>query len=462
METANGNNNGARVDTTAVFLDVFGDRTEFSTFDEFSELFVRFEKKSRYIFRVKNSSSVEAENRRRKDKIDAAIKYSGLVLCCVNCGDASKTLKRVQEGDTRQLCDAHIYLRYRSSSRKLAIISSSFVHNHQSQAGNGCFHRKQSVTERIGKPRDGRRKFVRAGDRMGKLTRPILPAPAFEHLVKGSNELTIIPLGASGLGGHPDLPPPLMLHNHHAEDHAMCPQAHPALMSPAQLLLPPALRSPDNNLMMFPRGPMKMDMPAMDGFCRDVKRLREEAGGMGTLKENYHVQEKSGEFSVCFRIPPYGFKADMGRIFEPECILQCYEDEHHGNSTTKMEEEEEEEEDEERADSEEAECMATDLSIRSRGNDDRMESDFKMPPAAPAMATPPPSEVPENLSLAAMRAVANTSREYTVTWKELEPLFRFCSRCGAPVEKTRHSLHSVLSVSAVCQRGHGVFWTSRS
>ncbi|KAL3227215.1 hypothetical protein MRX96_024184 [Rhipicephalus microplus] len=224
METANGNNNhGARVDTTAVFLDVFGDRTEFSTFDEFSELFVRFEKKSRYIFRVKNSSSVEAENRRRKDKIDAAIKYSGLVLCCVNCGDASKTLKRVQEGDSRQLCDAHIYLRYRSSSRKLAIISSSFVHNHQSQAGNGCFHRKQSVTERIGKPRDGRRKFVRAGDRMGKLTRPILPAPSFEHLVKSSNELTIIPLGAGGLGGHPDLPPPLMLHNHHAEDHALCP-----------------------------------------------------------------------------------------------------------------------------------------------------------------------------------------------------------------------------------------------
>lgn len=149
MESANG---VVRVDTTAVFLDVFGDRTEFSTFEEFSELFVRFEKKSRYIFRVKNSSSVEAENRRRKDKIDGAIKYSGLVLCCVNCGDASKTLKRVQEGDSRQLCDAHIYLRYRSSSRKLAIISSSFVHNHQSQAGNGCFHRKQSVTERIGKP----------------------------------------------------------------------------------------------------------------------------------------------------------------------------------------------------------------------------------------------------------------------------------------------------------------------
>ncbi|KAH7933488.1 hypothetical protein HPB49_013180 [Dermacentor silvarum] len=450
METANGNNNGVRVDTTAVFLDVFGERTEFSTFDEFSELFVRFEKKSRYIFRVKNSSSVEAENRRRKDKIDAAIKYSGLVLCCVNCwrrqqdsqegprrdGIMQKlsvkfTSRELRIGDTRQLCDAHIYLRYRSSSRKLAIISSSFVHNHQSQAGNGCFHRKQSVTERIGKPRDGRRKFVRAGDRMGKLTRPILPAPPFEHMVTGSNELTIIPLGGAGLG-HPDLPPPLMLRNHHAEDHAMCPQAHPALMSPAQLLLPPALRSPDNNLMLFPRGPMKMDVPVMDGFCRDVKRLREDAAGMGTLKESFHVQEKSGEISVCFRIPPYGYKADMGRIFEPECILQCYEDEHHGNSATKMEEEEEEEEDERAGDSEEAECMATDLSIRSRGNDARMESNFKMPPVAPAVATTPPAEVPENLSLAAMRAVANASREYTVTWKELEPLFRFCSRCWCP------------------------------
>lgn len=431
MESANGGS-VVRVDTTAVFLDVFGDRTEFSTFEEFSELFVRFEKKSRYIFRVKNSSSVEAENRRRKDKIDAAIKYSGLVLCCVNCGDASKTLKRVQEGDTRQLCDAHIYLRYRSSSRKLAIISSSFVHNHQSQAGNGCFHRKQSVTERIGKPRDGRRKFVRAGDRMGKLTRPILPAPPFEHLVKGSNELTIIPLGAGGLG-HADLPPPLMLHNHHTEDHVICPQAHPALMSPAQLLLPPALRSPDNSLMLFPRAPLKTDMPLLDSFCRDsVKRLREDAG-----------------------------MVDMGRIFEPECILQCYEDEHHSNNNAGNAMDEAEDDDDMEGDSEEAECTATDLSVRPRYSIDQVEGDYK-PSAGPVVTTPPPVEVPENLSLAAMRAVANASREYTVTWKELEPLFRFCSRCGAPVEKTRHSLHSVLSVSAVCQRGHGVFWTSRS
>lgn len=63
---------------------MFLGQREFSTFDEFSQLFSKFEKRSRFLFRVKNSSSVEAENRRRKDQIDGAIKYSGLVLCCVN------------------------------------------------------------------------------------------------------------------------------------------------------------------------------------------------------------------------------------------------------------------------------------------------------------------------------------------------------------------------------------------
>lgn len=152
---------------------------------------------------------------------------------------------------------------------------------------------------------------------------------------------------------------------------------------------------------------------------------------------------------------------DMGRIFEPECILQCYEDEHNNKAVNNNNAAADDEEDDDDAarDSEEAECTATDLSMRPRSTDFKMEVT-----AAPAVASSPPAaaEMPENLSLAAMRAVANASREYTVTWKELEPLFRFCSRCGAPVEKTRHSLHSVLSVSAVCQRGHGVFWTSRS
>lgn len=371
-----------------------------------------------------------------KKKKKNVCRFRGTRKCCpVSSLIHSACLCR----DSRQLCDAHIYLRYRSSSRKLAIISSSFVHNHQSQAGNGCFHRKQSVTERIGKPRDGRRKFVRAGDRMGKLTRPILPTPGFEHLVKGSGELTIIPLGGGGAGlGPGDLPPPLMLRNHRtSEDLALCPPAHPALMSPAQLLLPPSLRSPDNNLLLFPRGPMKTDIPTIDSLCRDVRRLREEAGMM-----------------------------DMGRIFEPECILQCYEDEHNNKAVNNnaAADDDEEDDDDAAGDSEEAECTATDLSMRPRSAGDR-GSGFKMEvTATPAVATSPPTvaEMPENLSLAAMRAVANASREYTVTWKELEPLFRFCSRCGAPVEKTRHSLHSVLSVSAVCQRGHGVFWTSRS
>ncbi|KAM7306247.1 uncharacterized protein ISCGN_009980 [Ixodes scapularis] len=403
-----------RVDTSGVFLDVFGDRSEFSTFEEFSDLFVRFEKKSRYIFRVKNSSSVEAENRRRKDKIDSAIKYSGLVLCCVNCGDANKTLKKVQEGDSRQLCDAHIYLRYRSSSRKLAIISSSFVHNHASQAGNGCFHRKQSVTERIGKPRDGRRKFVKAGDKMGKLTRPILPLPLFEHrLLKNTSELTIIPLGTGLLpltGDLPTPPPPRLLLNSSPEDRRgqcpagpMKPDKRPILPS---LQPPPGLRGPDAG--PTSRGDhlsgVKAEPPA-GGGARDGRRGKEEPG-----------------------------LVDLRRILEPECILRCYEDENAPADDNSMDDDYG---DDGNGEEEEVECTATDLSVRPREG-----------------PRPPELPLPENLSAAV--------REYSVTWKELEPLFRFCSRCGAPVEKTRHSLHNVLSVSAVCQRGHGVFWTSRS
>ncbi|XP_064490261.1 uncharacterized protein LOC135401671 [Ornithodoros turicata] len=336
---------GLRVDTSSIFLDVFGTRSEFSTFEEFSGLFVKFEKKSRYIFRVKNSSSVEAENRRRKDKIDSAIKYSGLVLCCVNCGDANKTLKKLQEGDARQLCDAHIYLRYRSSSRKLAIISSSFVHNHPMQQGTGCFHRKRSVTERIGKPRDGRRKFVKTADNT------VNPLPLLRDgsdcFPRPPSELTITPLGNCNSARVPLIPPQIDA------------QKKGGLSSPPVTCMgnnPPA------------RGQVHVSPPNEAG---DIKEEVDEHPNM----------------------------------LEPECILQCYEDD--------------------------ASEHATDLSLKPKHN-----------------------EPPSNGGL-------EVDMEYVVTWKELEPLFRFCSRCGSPVERTRYSLHGVLSVSAICSKGHGVFWTSK-
>ncbi|EEC11637.1 hypothetical protein IscW_ISCW009155 [Ixodes scapularis] len=374
-----------RVDTSGVFLDVFGDRSEFSTFEEFSDLFVRFEKKSRYIFRVKNSSSVEAENRRRKDKIDSAIKYSGLVLCCVNCGDANKTLKKVQEGE-------------RSGEGKTL----------------RCGWDVWSNPAVMFFLRDGRRKFVKAGDKMGKLTRPILPLPLFEHrLLKNTSELTIIPLGTGLLpltGDLPTPPPPRLLLNSSPEDRrGQCPAGptkpdkRPILPS---LQPPPGLRGPDAGLTS--RGDhlsgVKAEPPA-GGGARDGRRGKEEPG-----------------------------LVDLRRILEPECILRCYEDENAPADDNSMDDDYG---DDGNGEEEEVECTATDLSVRPREG-----------------PRPPELPLPENLSAAV--------REYSVTWKELEPLFRFCSRCGAPVEKTRHSLHNVLSVSAVCQRGHGVFWTSRS
>lgn len=133
-------------------------------------------------------------------------------------------------------------------------------------------------------------------------------------------------------------------------------------------------------------------------------------------------------------LPSSAPQVDLRRILEPECILRCYEDENAPADDNSMDDDYG---DGGNGEEEEIECTATDLSVRPREG-----------------PRPPELPLPENLSAAV--------REYSVTWKELEPLFRFCSRCGAPVEKTRHSLHNVLSVSAVCQRGHGVFWTSRS
>lgn len=352
-------NGAARVDTSSVFLDVFGNQSEFSTFEEFSVLFVKFEKKSHYIFRVKNSSSVEAENRRRKDKIDSAIKYSGLVLCCVNCGDASKTLKRTPDGDSKQLCDAHIYLRYRSSSRKLAIISSSFVHNHPMQQGSGCFHRKRSVTERIGKPRDGRRKFIKTAAE--KLEGFRLPLPFLsegqDHFFKASSELTIIPLGNCNS--------PRVL--------SLGPQADISEQKRA-LLPPPPLRSTDDGHAFPPCLAHTHLPPPHAASVAQVRDPKEEV--------------------------------DIHNMLEPECILQCYEDD-----TSEH---------------------ATDLSLKPRRSEPLQADEF------------------------------DVNQEYVVTWRQLEPLFRFCSRCGSPVERTHCSLHGVLSVSAVCSKGHGVFWTSKA
>lgn len=135
--------------------------------------------------------------------------------------------------------------------------------------------------------RDGRRKFVKAGDKMGKLTRPILPLPLFEHrLLKNTSELTIIPLGTGLLpltGDLPTPPPPRLLLNSGPEDRrGQCPAGpmkldkRPTLPS---LQPPPGLRGPDSG--PTSRGESLSAVkaePLAGGGARDARRGKEEPG----------------------------------------------------------------------------------------------------------------------------------------------------------------------------------------
>ncbi|XP_028967832.1 uncharacterized protein LOC100902320 [Galendromus occidentalis] len=166
------------IDTYPCFKEVFLGQKEFETFDEFSQLFSRFEKRSRFLFRVKNSSSVEAENRRRKDQIDSAIKYSGLVLCCVN-----SELGHGKPSNRSGQCKAHIYLRYRSQTRRLAIMTATHIHNHPQEEG-ASLNTRICVTERLG--RQDRLAPRRKGARSSKpLLSSVMPPHSSQFVGRG-------------------------------------------------------------------------------------------------------------------------------------------------------------------------------------------------------------------------------------------------------------------------------------
>ncbi|OQR69202.1 hypothetical protein BIW11_12406, partial [Tropilaelaps mercedesae] len=69
-------------------------------------------------------------------------------------------------------CKAHIYLRYRSSTRRLAIMTSSFIHNHPQEEG-ASLHTRICVTERLGK--QDRLAPRRKGARSSKALLSVLP-----------------------------------------------------------------------------------------------------------------------------------------------------------------------------------------------------------------------------------------------------------------------------------------------
>jgi len=75
------------VDTTEDFLRVFQGKTEFDSWEEFSNLFEDFQRVTGTAFKARSAISIEYANERRaKDKIADRFVYQTVKMVCLNYG----------------------------------------------------------------------------------------------------------------------------------------------------------------------------------------------------------------------------------------------------------------------------------------------------------------------------------------------------------------------------------------
>ncbi|XP_059144448.1 uncharacterized protein LOC131931638 isoform X2 [Physella acuta] len=141
QDLENGNEEGQSddaVDTTADFLKIFQGKTEFDSWEEFSNLFEDFQKETGSAFKPKSATSIEYANERRvKDKIADRFVYQTVKMVCQHYGvpvkresSARKVKKYVGLG-----CEAMVHLRYKGGS--LNIVSCNLEHkNHKLFSGS--------------------------------------------------------------------------------------------------------------------------------------------------------------------------------------------------------------------------------------------------------------------------------------------------------------------------------------
>ena len=86
---------------------------EFTSFQEFETIFKEFQRQTGSVFRIKSSSSVEWENKRRQHTlVPECLKYASVKYICVHYGQTQKkgTGKRVRQNYLPCGCEAHIAL----------------------------------------------------------------------------------------------------------------------------------------------------------------------------------------------------------------------------------------------------------------------------------------------------------------------------------------------------------------
>ncbi|XP_066969260.1 uncharacterized protein [Macrobrachium rosenbergii] len=119
-----------QADTASVFRDTFSSDT-FSSFDEFDYLFKKYQNQTGSVFRVKSSSSVISENKRRQHQIPSELKYGSVSFVCVHYGNPSRKGLGIRQRQRYLPCGCNVLVALTARKNKLVITKTYLQHNHE-------------------------------------------------------------------------------------------------------------------------------------------------------------------------------------------------------------------------------------------------------------------------------------------------------------------------------------------
>ncbi|XP_045594894.2 uncharacterized protein [Procambarus clarkii] len=120
-------------DVSNYFNDIFQAKTHYKTYEELEQDLKKFQAMSGTVLRIKNSSSVEYESRRRNLPVPVCIKYFSVTYSCVRYGEHHSKSRGIRP-NRRYLacgCEFIISAKYSDKLNGLFITKKNLIHNHK-------------------------------------------------------------------------------------------------------------------------------------------------------------------------------------------------------------------------------------------------------------------------------------------------------------------------------------------
>nr|XP_053646509.1 uncharacterized protein LOC128698332 isoform X2 [Cherax quadricarinatus] len=119
-------------DLSQCFTDIFGPAAQYDCFQAFQEDLCRFQEVSGSILRVKNSSSVAKDNKRRKTAVPDRMQYSSITYCCIHFGQPKIRSKGLRPKQRYLPCGCQFFITasYSYKLDTLLITKKNLIHNH--------------------------------------------------------------------------------------------------------------------------------------------------------------------------------------------------------------------------------------------------------------------------------------------------------------------------------------------